>query len=248
MVMGMASASHSVSGTGAARRTLTQPCFEGPELDAALRIVGRKALPLEISANRVAKGLMDRGLAALALVAAAPVMLLVALLVKLTSRGPMIHCRRVVGLNGVEFDAFKFRTMVVDADRILAADQALRETYEQNFKLERDPRVTPVGRFLRTLSLDELPQFFNVIMGQMSVVGPRMLTPPEVARYGGHAPTLLSVKPGLTGLWQVSGRQRTTFERRIELDVEYVERWSLWLDVSILARTPVEVFRGTGAF
>ena len=244
----MSSVSQLIGGTRVAARGHQQPSFEGPELDPTPRIVGRQALPLEISGNRLVKNLWDRGLAALALIVAAPLMLLVALLVKLTSRGPIIHRRRVTGLNGVEFDAFKFRTMVVDADRILAADPALRQAFERNYKLQRDPRVTPIGRFLRKLSLDELPQFFNVLMGQMSVVGPRMLTPPEVARYGAHVPTLLSVKPGLTGLWQVSGRQRTTFERRIELDVEYVEHWSIWLDLSILARTPVEVFRGTGAF
>jgi|OpeIllAssembly_1097287.scaffolds.fasta_scaffold41441_3 lipopolysaccharide/colanic/teichoic acid biosynthesis glycosyltransferase len=209
---------------------------------------GGKGLPLESRSNGLVKDLLDRSLAAAAIAAASPLMLAVAILVWMTSPGPIIHRRRVAGLNGVEFDAFKFRTMVVDADRILASDPELRQAFERNFKLERDPRVTPIGRFLRKFSLDELPQFLNVLLGQMSVVGPRMLSPEEVGRYGVHVPTLLSVKPGLTGLWQVSGRQRTTFERRIELDVQYVERWSVWLDLWILLRTPVEVFRGTGAF
>ena len=214
----------------------------------ALESVGRRAFPLDSSANRLAKDFADRVFALAALVAASPLMLVVALLVRLTSRGPIIHRRRVTGRDGIEFDAFKFRTMVVDADRILAKDHALRRAFERNFKLARDPRVTPVGRYLRKLSLDELPQFVNVLKGQMSVVGPRMLSPGEVGRYGAHVPTLLSVKPGLTGLWQVSGRQRTSYERRIELDVRYVETWSPWLDIEILLRTPVEVFRGTGAF
>jgi lipopolysaccharide/colanic/teichoic acid biosynthesis glycosyltransferase len=210
--------------------------------------VGRKAFPLYSPSNRLVKDLADRAFAALALVVASPLMLAVAFLVRVTSRGPIIHRRRVTGRDGIEFDAFKFRTMVVDADRILAEDAGLREAFERNFKLKRDPRVTPVGRFLRKFSLDELPQFFNVLAGQMSVVGPRMLSPAEVGRYGVHVPTLLSVKPGLTGLWQVSGRQRTTYERRIELDVQYVETWRPSLDLLILLRTPVEVFRGTGAF
>lgn len=205
-------------------------------------------LPLDVPANRLAKACLDRGLAACALLLAWPLMLLVAILVRITSRGPVIHRRRVTGRHGVEFDAFKFRTMVVDADQVLEADPALRRAFTRSFKLRRDPRVTPVGRFLRKFSLDELPQFVNVLAGQMSVVGPRMLSPEEVGRYGDHVPTLLSVKPGLTGLWQVSGRQRTTYERRIQLDVQYVQTWSLRLDAWILWRTPIEVFRGTGAF
>ncbi len=208
----------------------------------------RIVLPLDRPVNRFVKALSDRMLAALAVACAAPLMIAVAILVRITSAGPIIHRRRVTGRDGVEFDAFKFRTMIVNADEALQADAALRRAFEASFKLEHDPRVTPVGRFLRKLSLDELPQFFNVLMGQMSVVGPRMLSPGEVGRYGTHVPVLLSVKPGLTGLWQVSGRQRTTYERRIELDVQYVETWSLWLDLRILLKTPVEVFRGTGAF
>jgi lipopolysaccharide/colanic/teichoic acid biosynthesis glycosyltransferase len=208
----------------------------------------RIVLPLDRRVNRFVKALSDRLLAALAVMCAAPLMIAVAILVRITSTGPIIHRRRVTGRNGVEFDAFKFRTMIVNADAALQADAALRRAFETSFKLKHDPRVTPVGRFLRKLSLDELPQFLNVLLGQMSVVGPRMLSPEEVGRYGSRIPTLLSVKPGLTGLWQVSGRQRTTYERRIELDVQYVETWSPWLDLRILLKTPVEVFRGTGAF
>jgi len=244
----MSSVSQLVAGAGARPRTALQPPLPARRSGGASKSVGREAFPLESPANRLVKNLWDRGLAAAALIVASPLMLLLALLVKVTSRGPIIHRRRVTGLHGVEFDAFKFRTMVVDADRILAADPALRKAFEQNFKLRRDPRVTPIGKFLRKFSLDELPQFVNVLVGQMAVVGPRMLSPEEVGRYGAHVPTLLSVKPGLTGLWQVSGRQRTTYERRIELDVQYVQGWSVWLDLWILLRTPVEVFRGTGAF
>lgn len=209
---------------------------------------GQRSLPLDEERNQTIKNICDRFLAVVAILLASPLMAMVAILVRITSRGPVIHRRRVAGRYGIEFDAFKFRTMVLDADRVLAADPALQRAFEVNHKLERDPRVTPIGKFLRKLSLDELPQFFNVLMGQMSVVGPRMLSPGEVGRYGVHVPTLLSVKPGLTGLWQVSGRQRTTYERRIQLDVEYVETWTLWKDFWILLKTPIEVFKGTGAF
>ena len=213
------------------------------------RIAARgAALPLDRGVNRFLKGASDRVLGALAVVCALPLMLAVGILVRVTSPGPVIHRRRVVGRGGVAFDAFKFRTIIASADDVLAADPDLKQAFLANHKLEHDPRVTPVGRFLRKLSLDELPQFFNVLLGQMSVVGPRMLSPEEVPLYGSHVPALLSVKPGLTGLWQVSGRQRTTYERRIELDMQYVQSWSLWLDARILLKTPVEVFRGTGAF
>jgi lipopolysaccharide/colanic/teichoic acid biosynthesis glycosyltransferase len=213
-----------------------------------IRARGSASLPLDHEMNRFLKESTDRLLAAIALLCASPIMIVVAILVRITSKGPVIHRRRVTGRGGVEFDAFKFRTMVIDADRVLANDAALKRAFDTKHKLEFDPRVTPIGRFLRKFSLDELPQFVNVLKGQMSVVGPRMLSPGEVGRYGAHVPTLLSVKPGLTGLWQVSGRQRTTYERRIQLDVQYVVTWSLPLDVAILIRTPIEVFRGTGAF
>jgi lipopolysaccharide/colanic/teichoic acid biosynthesis glycosyltransferase len=244
----MSFVSQLVAGADARGPSTLEPQFESLAAAVPVDNVGRKALPLDVPGNQRVKRLWDRSLAGAALVLASPLMLAVAVLVRATSRGPIIHRRRVTGLHGVEFDAFKFRTMVADADRMLAADPELRQAYEQNFKLKRDPRVTPIGRFLRKFSLDELPQFVNVVTGQMSVVGPRMLSPEEVGRYGVHVPTLLSVKPGLTGLWQVSGRQRTTYERRIELDVQYVETWSAWLDLKILVRTPIEVFRGTGAF
>jgi lipopolysaccharide/colanic/teichoic acid biosynthesis glycosyltransferase len=204
--------------------------------------------PLDVVQNRVAKRLADYVIAVLALLLASPVMAIAAILVRMSGPGPVIHRRRVVGVNGVQFDAFKFRTMVVDAERVLLADPALSNAFEANYKLKSDPRVTAIGKVLRKFSIDELPQFANVLAGQMSVIGPRMLSPEEVSRFGGHAATVLSVRPGLTGLWQVSGRQETTYERRIQLDVYYVQHWSPRLDIRILLRTPVAVFKGTGAF
>lgn len=186
-------------------------------------------------------------LAALALLVLLPLLALVALAVALTSRGPIIHRRRVLGQHGRQFDAFKFRTMVPDADAVLHADPELLKQFRQTHKLQHDPRVTPVGRLLRRTSLDELPQLVNVLCGDMWLVGPRMIAPEELERFGPFGQRRLAVKPGLTGLWQVSGRQTTSYERRVELDMEYIERWSLRLELSILLRTVSAVATGRGA-
>ena len=178
----------------------------------------------------------------------APLLIATILAIKLGSPGPILHRRRVVGRGGSTFDAFKFRSMRVDADRVLEADAELFAKFKTNHKLPNDPRITPIGRVIRRYSIDELPQLFNVLRGEMSLIGPRMVTEPELARYGKHVDTLLSVQPGMTGLWQVSGRQTTTYERRVELDVHYIEHWSLMLDLRILLKTPLVVFRGEGAY
>ena len=195
----------------------------------------------------VVKDAIERPAALLLLVVASPVMLLLTLLVTLTSRGPVFHRRRVLGRGGRQFDAFKFRTMCVDADARLASDPALRAAFEVNHKLERDPRITWLGAWLRRSSLDELPQLLNIVRGEMSLVGPRMISPAELSKYHVHSAKLLTVKPGVTGLWQVSGRQRTSYERRVQLDMEYIDRQSLALDLSILARTVPAVLRAEGA-
>jgi lipopolysaccharide/colanic/teichoic acid biosynthesis glycosyltransferase len=199
------------------------------------------------SVGHPGKRLMDLLGAALLLVAAAPVLLVAAPLVVLTSRGPLLHRRRVVGLGGREFDALKLRTMVADADRILAENPELRAAFERNFKLHRDPRVTPLGRWLREWSIDELPQLVNVLRGEMSLVGPRMVTPVELAKYGPDADRLLAVRPGLSGRWQVSGRQEIDYAERVHMDLDYIEHWSLGQDLAIALRTPAAVLRGRGA-
>jgi lipopolysaccharide/colanic/teichoic acid biosynthesis glycosyltransferase len=181
------------------------------------------------------------------IVLATPAFVCAALAILVESGRPVLYRRRVLGLRG-EFDAFKFRTMRTDADRVLAADPALKAEFERNFKLKNDPRVTRVGAFLRKSSLDELPQLMNVLRGQMSLVGPRMITTPELARYGSHGQLLLSVKPGLTGYWQVNGRQNVSYEDRVVMDIRYIKEWSLALDLRILAQTPQRVVRGEGAF
>ena len=130
---------------------------------------------------------------------------------------------------------------------LMTTDPALREEYARNLQIKNDPRITPVGRVLRKTSLDELPQLFNVLTGDMSLVGPRMLGDIELAKYGGHQAKVLSVKPGITGLWQISGRHRTSFENRIRLDMEYIDRWSLGLDFKVLLKTPLAVISMAGA-
>ena len=194
-----------------------------------------------------AKRLMDVSIAAVLVVALSPVMLIVAALVKLTSPGPIFYRRAIPGLNGRTFEVLKFRSMVQDAHHLMTTDPALREEYARNLKIRNDPRITPVGGFLRKTSLDELPQLLNVLASDMSLVGPRMLGDIELAKYGVHQVKVLSVKPGITGLWQISGRHRTSFEQRIRLDMEYIDRWSLGLDFKVLLKTPLAVISMAGA-
>ncbi len=204
--------------------------------------------PVRLSGiDRLLKALLDYGIAIPAVVVGAPFFLLLALLVKLDSPGPVFHRRKVLGLGGRTFDALKFRTMYIDGDAILARQPELRRELEQNHKLQDDPRVTRLGRILRRLSLDELPQFINVLVGQMSVVGPRMITPAEHAEYGDWDLNLLTVKPGITGLWQVSGRSDVPYPERVRLDMFYIRNWTIWLDLQILWQTIPAVLRGHGA-
>jgi lipopolysaccharide/colanic/teichoic acid biosynthesis glycosyltransferase len=197
--------------------------------------------------RRLLKRTLDLTLAAVLLVLLAPALLVLALLVRLQDGGPPFYRRRVVGPKG-EFDAFKLRTMRVDADELLARDAALRREFEVNFKLKDDPRVTALGATLRKLSLDELPQLWNVLSGEMSLVGPRMITPRELDRYGDSRWIFRAVKPGITGYWQIEGRQDVSYDRRIEMDLYYLKNWSLALDFKILLMTPLRAIRGTGAY
>jgi lipopolysaccharide/colanic/teichoic acid biosynthesis glycosyltransferase len=176
-----------------------------------------------------------------------PMFLGVALLIWISDGCPVLYLRRVVGSRG-EFDAYKFRTMFRNADAILAADPELRDAFTKDFKLKSDPRVTQVGTWLRKYSVDELPQLVNVLRGQMSLVGPRMITKEELAKYGQYRELLVTVKPGLTGYWQVRGRQDVSYEERVRMDVHYITHWSLGLDLTILFQTPFRVIRGEGAY
>jgi exopolysaccharide biosynthesis polyprenyl glycosylphosphotransferase len=203
----------------------------------------------ETSWQGLLKQLMDLSGAVLALVLFSWLFLLLATLIKLTSAGPVFFRQQRAGLNGQPFTMYKFRTMVSNAEQLKAELAALNEMSGPVFKVTNDPRVTPVGRFLRKYSLDELPQLFNVLRGEMSFVGPRPLPVDEVARFDDPAHRRrLSVKPGLTCLWQVRGRnQIAEFTDWVRLDLEYIDHWSLWLDVKILLRTIPVVFTGNGA-
>jgi lipopolysaccharide/colanic/teichoic acid biosynthesis glycosyltransferase len=194
------------------------------------------------------KAVVERVLAALAIVALAPVGMALALAVGTTSKGPILYRRRVLGRFGTPFDAFKFRTMIDGAEAFLVGNSQLRAAFDVQFKLAEDPRVTGVGRVLRRYSLDELPQLVNVVRGEMALVGPRMISPEELARYGVHQAKLLSIRPGMTGLWQTSGRQTIGYDERVRLDMEYIDRWSLALDLRILFRTFKAVIRPEGAY
>ena len=184
-----------------------------------------------------------------ALLVLSPVIALIAILVKLDSPGPLIYRHRVLGVGGRVFYAFKFRTMRTDGNEILGRMPQLANELRQQGKLKDDPRVTRLGRILRRYSLDELPQFVNVLRGEMGVVGPRFITPEEAARYGPYKTNLITVKPGITGLWQVSGRSELSYEDRARLDMHYIRHYSLWMDLQILfVQTPSAVIRARGAY
>jgi Undecaprenyl-phosphate galactose phosphotransferase WbaP len=200
--------------------------------------------------SRVLKAAFDQVVAAILVVLFAPLLLTIAILAR-RDGGPAIYRHRRIGAAGRTFGCMKFRTMVMDADRVLdqllASDPAAAAEWAATQKLRNDPRVTPLGRFLRRSSLDELPQLFNVLRGEMSLVGPRPIVQAEIARYGDEIEYYYETKPGLTGLWQVSGRSDTSYERRVRLDVWYVRNWTLWHDVAIMLKTLPAVFLQRGA-
>ena len=194
------------------------------------------------------KTILDYGVTLLGLIVISPILLLIAIAVKLDSRGPILYRRRVLGRGGSEFDAFKFRTMQVNGYEILIQRPELRAELQSNQKLKNDPRVTCLGRFLRKYSLDELPQLFNVLLGQMSLVGPRIIAPDEAEKYGKWKLNLLTVKPGITGIWQINGRSDISYEERVRLDMHYIRNYTFWLDLMILWRTVPVVLSGRGAY
>lgn len=193
------------------------------------------------------KRLWDFVVSASLLLALLPTLLLIALLIKLDSPGPVFYTSDRVGKKGRVFDCFKFRTMVVNAEDLKHALAAHNERDSILFKMKDDPRITRIGRFLRKFSLDEIPQLLNVLRGEMSLVGPRPPLASEVERYEAQHFRRLEVLPGLTGLWQIRARQDPSFERYVSLDLAYVENWSFWLDLKILVRTAEVVLRGTGS-
>lgn len=202
--------------------------------------------------NRFIKRIFDLVLTTLGVVVLSPVFLLLAILIKLDSRGPVIFAHQRIGKDGKLFPCLKFRTMCVDADKklkeYLAANPEARKEWEAEFKLKDDPRVTRVGKVLRKTSLDELPQLFNVLIGQMSLVGPRPIVTAEIPKYGPYIKDFYMVHPGITGMWQVNGRSDTTYEERVQMDSWYVRNWGVWLDIMLLWRTFGVVLQHKGAY
>jgi exopolysaccharide biosynthesis polyprenyl glycosylphosphotransferase len=200
-------------------------------------------------AKRFQKRAFDVCFSLLALLAASPIMIVAAVAVKATSRGPVFYRSQRIGLDGVPFPMIKFRTMVQDADQRLAEVSGLNESVGGVlFKIRKDPRITAVGRILRRYSIDELPQFINALRGEMSVVGPRPPLPGEVETYDHRVRRRLLVRPGITGLWQVSGRSDLSWDDSVRLDLSYVENWSMLSDLVIAAKTAWAVFGGSGAY
>ena len=193
------------------------------------------------------KRALDITLATLGLIVAAPFMLIIAMVIRLSSNGPILYKAQRIGRKGRTFVCYKFRTMVADADKMKADLEHMNERDGVLFKIHKDPRVTKIGRLLRKYSMDELPQFYNVLCGEMSLVGPRPPMAAEVEQYDLAHLRRLDVLPGITGLWQVEARQDPSFDSYISLDTAYVENWSLWLDMKILTRTVGVVFSGTGS-
>jgi exopolysaccharide production protein ExoY len=215
---------------------VSAPAWEHPEISRPARSRAKRALDLTVAV----------GLAPVTIT----IGLVCAVLIKVTSRGPVMFAQERVGLGGERFRMYKFRTMHIDAERRLHQDPRLWQEYVENgFKVpaELDRRVTPLGRFLRRSSLDELPQMLNVLAGTMSLVGPRPVVPDELANYGDRRSVYQSVRPGITGAWQVNGRSTVDYPDRVDIDATYVRTWNVWLDVRILVRTPFAVISARGA-
>jgi Undecaprenyl-phosphate galactose phosphotransferase WbaP len=231
-------------------RGLTNLCVDARGLGHLMTIRVRQNLLRR--GPRACKRMLDITLAGCGGIALLPFIALTAIAIKLTSRGPIFYGHARIGKGQRPFKAWKFRTMVVNADCILAEhlarDPLLRLDWETSHKLRKDPRVTPIGRLLRKWSIDELPQLWNVVRGEMSLIGPRPIVTEEVPRYADRFEVYTRVLPGITGLWQVSGRSNTDYQRRVDLDSYYVQNWSPWLDLYVLARTVRVVLDRKGAY
>ena len=213
-----------------------------------LRLKNNLAKPV----NRYIKTIFDYVLTITGTIAISPILIVISLWIYKDSPGPVIFKHRRIGKNGKEFNCYKFRSMCIDAkerlEELLKNDPKAKAEWEKDFKLKNDPRITKSGAFLRKTSLDELPQIFNVLKGEMSLVGPRPIIRDEIARYGEYIGDYLMVKPGITGMWQVSGRSDTGYKERVQLDSWYVRNWSVWLDVMLLWRTVKIVINCKGAY
>ena len=177
-----------------------------------------------------------------------PAFVVITIAILVSNPGPIIYRHRRLGRGGREFWCYKFRTMVINAEEVLKNSSELRQEFLKSYKLKHDPRVTPVGAFLRKTSLDEIPQIINVLRGEMSLIGPRPIVRDELSKYGSQAEKLLTVKPGLGGVWQVYGRSDTEYAERVDMDMKYIDSRSTWLDIQLLLLTAATVLRCRGAY
>ena len=202
--------------------------------------------------NVIGKRAFDIIAGSLLIMLLAPLLLLIAILIRIESPGPTLFAHKRLGKNGVPFNCYKFRSMVMNAQELLPQlledNPELQEEWNRDFKLKHDPRVTRIGRILRQTSLDEIPQLINVLKGEMSLVGPRPIIAEEMERFGDAARDYMMVSPGMTGLWQVSGRSDIDYQERVLMESWYVRNWSLWLDISLLFRTVGIVLNRKGAY
>lgn len=194
------------------------------------------------------KRVLDVSLSLFFLLLCLPMFMVIAIAIKATSRGPVLFKQKRIGKGGIEFMNYKFRTMVADAEIQLMKRTDLKEQFLENFKIKDDPRITSIGAFLRKTSLDETPQFLNVLKGDISLIGPRALQWAEISRYGDSIGKVLAVPAGLSGWWQVRGRTDTTYDQRVEMDVNYVDQRSLWLDIKLIGETAISVLKRRGAY
>ncbi len=194
------------------------------------------------------KRIMDIVGSIVGLILLSPVFLILFILVKIDSRGPVFFSHARLGYKGNIIKIYKFRSMVINAEEMLRnLTPEQKEEFEKNFKLEDDPRITKMGNILRKTSLDELPQLVNILKGELSIVGPRPIVEKEIELYGKYGAKLLTVKPGLTGNWQANGRSDTTYDERVQLDMDYIDNRSIWMDIKIIFKTFIAVFKREGA-
>lgn len=220
--------------------------YENDEFSGCLRFYAKP--PWSFAVQRVVKRGMDVAIGLIGSVVTLLITPIIFMLVNLDDRGPVFYKREFVGSDGKIHHYRKFRTMLKDADDILRGNPKLKAEFVRQYKLKDDPRLLRIGRFMRRYSLDEFPQFFSVLFGKLTFVGPRMISGEERQCYGPLLPKLLSCKPGLTGFWQVMGRQTTTYQERVHMDMFYIERWSIWLDLVIIAKTFWKVLKAEGAY
>ena len=196
----------------------------------------------------IAKRIFDIIISICGMILLSPIFIIIGLLIKFDSKGSVFFAHNRIGQDGKLIKVYKFRTMKVDAEKLIEQlNPSQKEEFEKNFKIENDPRVTKLGQFLRKASLDELPQLLNILIGNMSTVGPRPVVRDELVKYGENVDKFLSIKPGLTGKWQVNGRSDTTYEERVKLDMEYIDDLSFWNDIKIVIKTFICVIKKKGA-